>query len=265
MILLCAGAGAVAYHELVPLLRGSACEARTSAGTVRISTDQAAGAATIAAVGLRKDMPRRGVTIALAAAWQESKLHNLSYGDRDSVGLFQQRPSQGWGTRKQLRDPVYASSRFYDALRHVPDYPSLSIAEAAQRVQRSADGTAYIRHKEEARVLSKALTGTEPTALHCWYPDDGDVGAAKAPEVRRELARVFGPQHIRVGTGGLTVTPGGPRRGWAVATWAVAHAKRLGLSGVAYQGRRWNAPEGFTGWQPADDAHHRVRISLRPR
>ena len=74
-----------------------------------LSTDQAANAATITAVAVRRELPPRAVTIALATALQESKLNNVEYGDRDSVGLFQQRPSQGWGTAGQILDPRYAA------------------------------------------------------------------------------------------------------------------------------------------------------------
>ena len=65
--------------------------------------------ATIAAVGRDRGLPERAVVIALATAQQESRLRNLDYGDRDSLGLFQQRPSQGWGTEAQVQDPVYAA------------------------------------------------------------------------------------------------------------------------------------------------------------
>ena len=67
-------------------------------------------------------MPAHAATIALATALQESKLYNLHGGDRDSLGLFQQRPSQGWGTRGEILDPVHATNAFYDALARVPGY-----------------------------------------------------------------------------------------------------------------------------------------------
>jgi hypothetical protein len=82
-----------------------------------LSEEQAENAATIAAVGIRLGLPDHAVTVALAAALQESGLHNLPDGDRDSAGLFQQRPSQGWGTHAQVLDPVYASTAFYSRLR----------------------------------------------------------------------------------------------------------------------------------------------------
>ena len=92
---------------------------------------QAANAATIAAVGKRDGIEDHGVTVALAAALQESKLHNVAAGDRDSVGLFQQRPSQGWGTAEQISDPRYAARRFYSALLKIKGWDALRVTEAA--------------------------------------------------------------------------------------------------------------------------------------
>jgi hypothetical protein len=74
-------------------------------------------------------MPPRAVVVAYAAALQESHLHNLSYGDRDSVGVFQQRPSEGWGPARKLKDPVYASTRFFQALTSVPKYNTVACAQ----------------------------------------------------------------------------------------------------------------------------------------
>ena len=78
-------------------------------------------------------MPARAATIALATAYQESGLRNLDHGDRYSLGLFQQRPSQGWGTRNQMQDPYYSINAFYDALAKIKDYQSLRITVAAQK------------------------------------------------------------------------------------------------------------------------------------
>ena len=80
---------------------------------------------------------------ALAAAFQESGLHNLSHGDRDSLGLFQQRPSQGWGTPSQIMDPGYAAGAFYHRLAQVTGWQTTSVTDAAQQVQRSAAPDAY--------------------------------------------------------------------------------------------------------------------------
>ncbi len=86
------------------------CQAGTGVQAISLDPGQAAVAATIAGVAARHKLPRRAVIIAYAAALQESKMQNLDYGDRDSVGVFQQRPSQGWGPATDLEDPVYATT-----------------------------------------------------------------------------------------------------------------------------------------------------------
>jgi hypothetical protein len=140
------------------------CEFRGASATYELSPEQAGNAATIAAVASRLALPKRATTVALAAALQESKLVSLDYGDRDSVGLFQQRPSQGWGPRASLIDSVYASKKFFAALMRNPNWEQLSIADAAQAVQRSADGSAYAAWEPQARVMSEALNN-DPYSL----------------------------------------------------------------------------------------------------
>ncbi|MEU0633367.1 hypothetical protein ABZ355_39325, partial [Streptomyces sp. NPDC005989] len=134
--------------------------------TYRMSPEQASNAATISAVGTSRGMPERAVTIALATALQESGLRNIEHGDRDSLGLFQQRPSQGWGTAEQILDPVYSAAEFYRHLAEVPGYSRLSLTVAAQRVQHS-DSQAYAKHEPDAALLAAALTGRTPAALNC--------------------------------------------------------------------------------------------------
>jgi len=122
-------------------------------------TDQVSNAQVIVSVGGQKAVPPRGWIVAVATAMQESGLRNLSGGDRDSVGLFQQRPSQGWGTPDQLADPAYAAGRFYDKLLAVDGWPSMPISQAAQRVQVSAYPDAYAKWEDDATALVSMLTG----------------------------------------------------------------------------------------------------------
>src|SRR5919205_3937419 len=143
------------------------CTATALGRSMELDPEQAGNAAVIAAVAVRRGLPSRAATIGIATAMQESKLVNLPGGDRDSVGLFQQRPSQGWGTPAQIRDPVYASNAFYDVLVKVEGYENLPITKAAQTVQRSAFPTAYADHEPEARILASALTGYSPAGLTC--------------------------------------------------------------------------------------------------
>src|SRR3954447_22597751 len=123
------------------------CQAQAGGHTVALSTSQAENAALIAAVGQRRGLPARAVSIALTTAFQESKLENVRYGDSDSLGLFQQRPSQGWGTPKQVMNRTYATNAFYDALEKVPGYQAMDITNAAQEVQRSGYPTAYRQYE----------------------------------------------------------------------------------------------------------------------
>jgi LysM repeat protein len=129
-----------------------------------LSAEQRGNAATIVAVGRSLGVPDHGIVIALAAALQESSLRNLSHGDRDSVGLFQQRPSQGWGSAAALQDPATATKRFFTGnpgrtrgLLDVPGWPSMSVAGAAQAVQVSAYPKAYAQWETTAKRLLASL------------------------------------------------------------------------------------------------------------
>ncbi|CCG01898.1 hypothetical protein [Blastococcus saxobsidens] len=126
-------------------------------GSVAVTAEQAMNAATIAQVGRDRGLPDRAVVIALATAQQESRLRNLDYGDRDSLGLFQQRPSQGWGTSEQVRDPVYAAGQFYDRLVTVPGWDAGRLTEVAQAVQRSAYPELYQQWEGMAQQLTAAV------------------------------------------------------------------------------------------------------------
>ncbi|WP_327388942.1 C40 family peptidase [Streptomyces sp. NBC_01207] len=118
---------------------------------------QIPNAKAIVATGIQKRVPPRGQVIALATALQESTLINLDYGDRDSLGLFQQRPSQGWGTPEQIMDPVYSSTKFYDGLVKLEDWEQMPLTVAAQKVQRSAFPDAYAQHEPLAKALQRAI------------------------------------------------------------------------------------------------------------
>src|SRR3954463_8818175 len=166
------------------------CQAVADGRTVEVTPEQMGNAATITAVAVRRRLPARAATIAVATAIQESKLVNLDYGDRDSLGLFQQRPSQGWGTPEQVRDPVYAANAFYDVLVKIDGYRSMQITEVAQQVQRSAFPEAYADHEPDARVLASALSGHSPAALTCTLDEDSrPSGVAGVQPFERALRR----------------------------------------------------------------------------
>ncbi|MFO0722193.1 MAG: hypothetical protein U1E65_00335 [Myxococcota bacterium] len=121
-----------------------------------LTAEQKRNAKIIIDEGRRAGASDRDIQIALMTAMQESNLRNLRGGDRDSGGLFQQRPSQGWGTRKQITDPHYAAAQFYKHLLRVDDREQMSLAQAAQTVQRSAYPDAYAKWERLAgRTLAE--------------------------------------------------------------------------------------------------------------
>ena len=129
-------------------------------GGLNLSAQQAGNAAVISQVALDDGIApgARAAVIALATAMQESSLENLDHGDRDSLGLFQQRPSQGWGTPEQIMNPAYAAQQFYRHLQRVRDWWSIPLWQAAQAVQHSALPTAYQKWARTAESLQQFLT-----------------------------------------------------------------------------------------------------------
>ncbi|MDQ1404116.1 MAG: hypothetical protein QOG03_2432 [Actinomycetota bacterium] len=200
-----------------------------------LDTDQASNAATIAAVGLKLGMPNHAVTIALATALLESRLRNLTGGDRDSVGLFQQRPSQGWGRRDEILDPRYAAAAFYRVLVRVPGWQVLDVTVAAQKVQRSAMPTGYAGWEAEARALARALTGEVAGGLVCRL-GKASSSAGGGIAVANAFSQDFGSISL---SATMTST-----RGWAVATWLVAKAESLGVRSVHFNGLAWTGDRG---------------------
>ncbi|MER7753511.1 hypothetical protein [Kitasatospora sp. NPDC097643] len=192
------------------------CSVKTATGNGTLEIPQAANAATIAAVARSRGLPDRATTISLATAMQESKLRNLAGGDRDSLGLFQQRPSQGWGTPEQIQDPVYATNKFLDGLVKVPGYTRLPLTDAAQAVQKSGYPQAYAKHETKATLLTSALAGREPGSFSCVVHDyakpdtDGEsaspgAGASATPAAAPDRAQVLSDRVRR--EFGRTVTP----------------------------------------------------------
>ncbi|MGP3967991.1 hypothetical protein [Streptomyces sp. 6N223] len=233
------------------------CAVSGHSGEVAFTTEhqQAANAATIEAVGSARGLSERAVTIAIATAMQESRLLNIDYGDRDSLGLFQQRPSQGWGSAEEVLDPVYAAGQFYDHLVEVPDYETLPLTEAAQAVQRSAYPDAYAQHEQEAEVLAAALTGRRAAALNCVVGSEPVQG--RPAEVRERIRRQFGGRVPVSGDGATLTCPAGaegePGQGWELAHWAVAHAAELGIQRIDYGERVWEADRSEEGWREATE------------
>ena len=265
-----AAVGVAFWRGSGPLPDPEGCQATAAGRRVVLSSEQGENASLIAAIGVRRGLPARAVSIALATAYQESKIRNLSHGDRDSLGLFQQRPSQGWGSVQQVRDPYHATNAFYDALAKVPDYKALRITEAAQLVQRSGFPEAYDAHAPDARTLASVLTGYSPGGrFSCVVKATGQ--RQTAAEVIRVVERAYGNLDIaRTGSRQDVVLrvpddDAGRRLGWSVAQFVVAHGTRLHPASVTYDGTSWSIgrpSEG--GWtEAAGEADPtRVRIAM---
>lgn len=161
-------AGAVTFRLAADhIVFTEACTARAGGTTVRVSLEQAGHAATIAAIATRRDLPARATTIALVTALQESKLRNLDHGDRDSLGLFQQRPSQGWGNKNLVRTPTFSAAAFYVPLVQTPGWRSMPVTKAAQVIQRSAYPDRYAQWELAAATLVKGRLKVPDSALNC--------------------------------------------------------------------------------------------------
>ncbi|MFF4868307.1 hypothetical protein [Streptomyces sp. NPDC000961] len=278
----------VGLHQITGSKGTPRCSVGSGDHRYEFTPEQASNAATISAVGTTRGLPERAVTIALATALQESALRNIGYGDRDSLGLFQQRPSMGWGTPEQIMDPVYSAGRFYAGLEKVPGYSRLPLTVAAQKVQKSGFPQAYAKHEPDAALLAAALTGRTPAGLSCTAnPEEGRPGDPR--KVRAELIRAFGEKAAPTAvTGGpsagrsaaeppVLVVPVRPvagagagadeRRGWELAQWAVARAEGLRITEVSYGDRVWRAGEALGGWSKpsgtpaADGGSVRIRLA----
>ncbi len=219
-----------------------ACLVGTGSDRLVLAIEQAENATTIAAAARRLALPTGAVTVAIATALQESKLHNYPFGDRDSLGLFQQRPSQGWGRPDQLLTPSYAATAFLRRLATVPHWRRLDVAIAAQEVQHSADGTAYAQWEEQARAIARVITGRVPAGMTCRFTEPGRPQPGRLRKLaERELGAAFRPDGAAPAA-----------TDWTVAAWLVAHARSYGLAVVTARGQRWTPEPGE--WVAADSA-----------
>lgn len=272
---LLAAAALWAVHRLghLSIFQSAGCTASSPAGSMSLDLEQAKNASTISAVGVSMNVPTFGIEVALATARQESKLHNLDYGDRDSVGLFQQRPSQGWGTQTQILDPVYSATKFYQALLGLPGWQKMALTDAAQAVQKSGSPTAYAQWEQFATVVAGVFTGAAGAGLGCTldgptFPAQSKGSAAlltaRGQTVVNQLRTDFGAANVGkidgIAADGLsfsvavpaTISGGGASasaRAWAYANWAAAQAETLGIAQVSYGGKTWSASDGGSGWK----------------
>jgi hypothetical protein len=276
--------GWLVWHTVNKQLTAEQCEAvGTNGDSVTVDNDQAANAATIAAVGHAKALPEHAIVVALATARQESHIRNLTYGDRDSLGLFQQRPSQGWGTEQQISDPVYASGQFYKALVRVKDWQTIGVGVAAQSVQHSADpsGDSYAQWEPMATILADAFTGQAGASITCSFSgatlavetpgSDGFTPRAAAVDSALDHAYSYNgavaAPSSSASADGLSVvikvssgaTPDDLTRNYA--RWAVASAQVLNIDSVAYGDQVWTRDSGK--WKQAGTpVSGQVRVSV---
>lgn len=263
--------------------RGASCVVTTDGGTFQLGADQTPHAAHAAGAAIQRQLPARAITIALATMMQESGMRNLDYGDRDSLGLYQQRPSQGWGSETEVQDPVYATAKFYDALVRVSDYQEMEITVAAQAVQRSGFPDAYAQHENLSRAWASALAGYDAKSVDCYWPDTQSWRTATyaVPQLDFSalLARDLGlnaQETTSAGSGRSTVRaqylldggallPDEPSRGaWIAANWALLTAGQTAVIEVQVGAELWHRTQGWLTAAEASDVEDPAIRELPP-
>lgn len=229
--------GYYTYFRKEPVPLADQCIAHVADQTVAVRPDQAHWLSIIVGVATQRDLVPRASTIAIATVYQETGIRNLDWGDRDSLGLFQQRPSQGWGTPEEVQDPYHASNRFYEALVKVPNWENGDVNDVAQAVQRSGHPEEYRKHVENARRLASALTGQTPASFSCRIssPPVGDPAGLAA-----FLDKTLPASSTVTHTGReVRVEASTSRLAWSAASIAVANHHEFGLGSVDVAGTTW--------------------------
>ncbi|WP_296136906.1 hypothetical protein [uncultured Tessaracoccus sp.] len=225
------------------------CTVTSSGGEpLTLTPEQSRMSAIIVAASYRADLPEQAAVIALATAYQESGIRNLDHGDRDSLGLFQQRPDPkfDWGTAEQIMDPWYASERFYEELVKFDGWETADVNDQAQKVQRSGHPEAYRKHEANARALASAARGSTPEAITC--VNFADPVADPAP-IEAVVAEVPGVQHTREGDA-IRLTADTDAHLWSAVHLAMLNTYDAGLTAVQVGDRRWQV--GWDAWRDAE-------------
>ncbi len=258
--LLCvAGVGGVfGARWVIDSVSDPMCEFTAADRSETKTPEQSANASTISIVAVQRGLPPRAASIGIATAIQESKLQNINYGDADSLGLFQQRPSQGWGSEEEILDPVYATNAFYDVLIEVEGWQDGEITEVAQTVQRSAYPDAYADHEWEGRVLASALTGQTAAGIGCELDPADTVGDATA------LAAEISGLGFEATASGQTVSVSSSdeQTAWAIGSWAVAHAAQREVNSVQVSDQVWDRAAESLTWQNATTATDEASVVI---
>ncbi len=225
------------------------CVAKAGGHTTTISPEQARNAAIIAGMSIKRGLAPRAASIGLATAYQESGIRNLDHGHADSIGLFQQRPSKGWGTIEQIMDPWYSAREFYRAMERIRNWRTKDINDVAQAVQRSGYPDAYRQHEANARALASALTGETPASFTCVVnsPEPGDP-QGMATFLKKTLGSDTVSTSVNDDT--LTVTAGNAAQAWAVAHLAIATTADYGLVSAQVGPYGWtHSANSLASWQ----------------
>lgn len=244
------GLGVAWYYQRIkaPWPLADQCVATVAGKSVALDVDQAHHASIIAGLALRRGLVPRAATIGIATAYQESGIHNLDYGDRDSLGIFQQRPSQGWGTEEQVMDPYYATNKFYAALVRIDGWQTGDINDVAQAVQRSGHPNGYRRHVENARRVASSLTGETPASFSCRIANPPVAN----PAGFEEFASRTLPKSSTVSRDSekVTITSKTTSDAWAAAHIAVANTGWFGVSRVTVADQSWTASrDSLAPWE----------------
>ncbi|HKF88755.1 MAG TPA: hypothetical protein VKB85_11870 [Propionibacteriaceae bacterium] len=236
------------------------CVATASGNSVTLDLEQAHYASIVVGMSVKRGLPPRAASIAMATVYQETGIRNLNYGDLDSVGLFQQRPSQGWGSRKQLLDPYYATDKFYDALVKIDDWETADITTVAQRIQNSSYPDAYRDHEADARVLASALTGHSTAGFTC-LERAGRSGKPSA--LVSSIEKTFGAVSDKTKDKVVGISARSGALAWAYAGHALANADRYGVVGVKVDGRQWQT-DGFNlpTWTKINPGLKETRVEI---
>ena len=239
------------------------CVASVGDASVALDLEQAHYTSIIVGMSVRRELPPRAASIAMATVYQETGIRNLDGGDRDSVGLFQQRPSQGWGTQKQLKDPYYATGKFYDALVKIDGWESDDINDVAQKVQRSGYPEAYRDHETDGRILASTLTGQTVSGFTC-LERSGSEGDARG--LVRSLNKTFGSTGADRDGKVVTIEADSVKLAWAYASYAVANAGAFGLVTADVGGKRWTtATYELPAWVDAEPRTSAATVTLTVR
>lgn len=237
------------------MVRPNGCVITTDDTTVELHTEQAEHAATITAIGLQRDIGEQGIVVALATARQESDLFNIDYGDRDSLGLFQQRPSQGWGSPEEILDPRYATTTFYEKLEKIDGWESMRITEAAQAVQRSAFPEAYQKWEDHSQAIAETFIGSTDVGVNCVI-DKTEPDAEPVANLTEALVNDWGEETVHSQADrSLTIPTSDTQNGWQYANWLVAHADNHNIARVVYGDVAWEAGSGE--WEQLDEPEAR--------